>query len=82
MLDDRAKVPGDRALGMDQPIDRRDFLNSSLLASGSLLLGALAPSQLLAKEVDWDGYGGVGDYRASNGNTAAVMNAGHIDSRS
>ncbi len=77
MTDDNAKTPGDNALGMNQPIDRRDFLNSTLLASGSLLLGAMAPSQLLAKEEDWDGYGGVGDYRASNGNTAAVMNAGH-----
>lgn len=77
MTDDEAKIAGDGPLGMNQPIDRRDFLNSTLLASGSLLLGALAPSQLLAKEEDWDGYGGVGDYRTSHGNTAAVMNAGH-----
>lgn len=61
---------------MDQPIDRRDFLNSTLLASGSVLLSGLAPAQLLAAD-DWNGYGGVGDYAHSNGNTAEVMNAAH-----
>ena len=29
------------------------------------------------KEDDWNGYGGVGDYANSNGNTQAVVNAGH-----
>ncbi|MGH9328374.1 MAG: NAD(P)-binding protein [Terriglobia bacterium] len=65
-----------KALGMDQPICRRDFLNSTLLASGSLLLGSLSPKQLLAQD-DWTGYGGVGDYASSNGNTFEVMTAGH-----
>lgn len=31
------------ALGMQEPIDRRDFVNSMLLASGGALLGALSP---------------------------------------
>jgi spermidine dehydrogenase len=66
----------DRALGMDQKIRRRDFLNSTLLASGSALLGSLSPRQLLARE-EWTGYGGVGDYANSNGNTFEVMTAGH-----
>jgi spermidine dehydrogenase len=66
----------DKALGMNQRICRRDFLNSTLLASGSLLLSPLAPRELLAAD-DWTGYGGVGDYGRSNGNTAAVMNAAH-----
>ena len=33
----------DRDLGLDVPITRRDFLNSTLLASGALLLSANAP---------------------------------------
>lgn len=66
----------DRALGMDQKICRRDFLNSTLLASGSALLGSLTPRQLLARD-DWTGYGGIGDYADSNGNTFEVMTAGH-----
>lgn len=63
-------------LGLNQPICRRDFLNSTLLAAGGLLLGPLTPAQLLAED-DWTGYGGVGDYAHSNGNTLAVMKAGH-----
>ncbi|HZT68921.1 MAG TPA: NAD(P)-binding protein [Terriglobia bacterium] len=67
----------DKLLGMDRRICRRDFLNSTLLASGSLLLGPLTPAQLLAQGKEWTGYGGVGDYANSNGNTAEVMDAGH-----
>jgi spermidine dehydrogenase len=66
----------DKSLGMDQPITRRDFLNSTLLASGSLLTAA-TPLQLLGEEDDWTGYGGVGDYSKSNGNTLEVLAAGH-----
>ena len=66
----------DEALGMNQRICRRDFLNSTLLASGGLLLESLAPRQLLARD-DWTGYGGVGDYAHSNGNTLEVMRDGH-----
>src|SRR5215472_204026 len=69
----------DKTLGMDNRICRRDFLNSTLLASGSLLLGSVTPHQLLAEGEgdEWTGAGGVGDYAASNGNTAEVMNAAH-----
>jgi spermidine dehydrogenase len=70
----------DKTLGMLQSITRRDFLNATLLASGSLLLSPVSPSQLLASsapEDDWTGYGGVGDYAHSNGNTRAVLDAGH-----
>ncbi|HUE00226.1 MAG TPA: NAD(P)-binding protein [Bryobacteraceae bacterium] len=55
---------------------RRDYLNSTLLASGSLLLGGATPKDLLAKD-DWDGYGGVGDYATSNGNTFEVIDDAH-----
>ncbi len=66
----------DDALGMKAPIERRDLLNSTLLAAGSVLLNSVVPFQLLGKE-DWTGYGGVGDYAHSNGNTYEVMTAGH-----
>jgi spermidine dehydrogenase len=70
----------DPGLGLNQPICRRDFLNSTLLAAGSALLGSLTPEQLLASPEaadEWTGYGGVGDYANSNGNTLEVMTAGH-----
>jgi len=70
----------DKALGLNQPICRRDFLNSTLLAAGGALLGPLTPEQLLADAAaasEWTGYGGEGDYANSNGNTLAVMTAGH-----
>ena len=57
-------------------MDRRDFLNSTLLASGAALINSVAPIKLLA-ESDWTGFSGVGDYRQSNGNTYDVMTAGH-----
>lgn len=66
----------DDSLGLNTPIDRRDLLNSTLLAAGSVLLGSVCPFQLVAEE-DWTGYGGVGDYAQSNGNTYDVMTAGH-----
>jgi spermidine dehydrogenase len=73
----------DKALGMECEITRRDFLNASLLASGGVLLHPISPAQRLAKaqanltDDEWTGYGGVGDYASSNGNTMAVMEAGH-----
>ena len=57
-------------------MDRRDFLNSTLLASGSALLTGVTPLSLLA-ESDWTGFSGVGDYARSNGNTYEVAAAGH-----
>lgn len=68
----------DRVLGLYEPICRRDFLNSTLLATGGVLLGPLTPQQLLVSTTDdWTGYGGIGDYANSNGNTLEVMSAGH-----
>ncbi len=57
---------------------RRDYLNSTLLASGSVLLGGATPMDLLAKD-DWDGYGGVGDYASSNCNTLEVIADAHTE---
>src|SRR5271170_4973721 len=82
---------------MDREITRRDFLGSTLLASGAALLDGLSPAQLLAANHqasgqasgqttvqtpgatndDWTGFGGVGEYRNSNGNTLEVLQAGH-----
>ncbi len=77
MPDDTSKES--TALGMKQDISRRDFMNATLLASGGALLGGLTPHQLLAQmgKDKWTGYGGVGDYAESNGNTFEVMTAGH-----
>jgi spermidine dehydrogenase len=80
----------------DTAVTRRDFLGSTLLASGATLLSGANPLELLAaqepshaaqsnaaapnatdKDDDFTGYGGVGDYRRSNGNTLSVLEAGH-----
>lgn len=91
---ERRANSNDKTLGMDEPITRRDFLNSTLLASGGALLAPLAPAELLrtraskfpfaatgstapVSDDDWTGYGGIGDYANSNGNTSAVLEAGH-----
>lgn len=71
-----ASRPNDDRLGLHQPITRRDFVNGALVAGAGLLLsgrvaGATSPAD------DWNGYGGVGQYRHSNGNTYDVMNAAH-----
>jgi spermidine dehydrogenase len=84
-MNDNPRKPGDSALGMDQPITRRDFLGSTLLASGAQLLEPFSPAHFLVAQQqlppgaaeDWNGYGGVGDYSSSNGNTWEVLSAGH-----
>jgi len=85
-MTDRAHKLGDKSLGMDSSISRRDFLGATLLASGAQLLNPFSPAQLLAKQPhaalpgsteDWNGYGGVGEYADSNGNTWEVLRAGH-----
>ncbi len=72
----------EKGLGDRLEITRRDFLNSSLLGAGAALLysnaplanGALGGIQL---GTDWYGYGGVGDYAASHGNTPELTNNAH-----
>jgi spermidine dehydrogenase len=68
---------GDHSLGMNTCITRRDFLGATLLASGAALLHSVAPADLLAESDDFTGYGGVGEYSNSNGNTWPVLQAGH-----
>jgi len=78
----------ERELGMDGDITRRDFLNAVALGTGAALLGSAAPGLRRPLVADpsadrdppwhpWTGYGGVGDYARSNGNTWEVVNAGH-----
>ncbi len=75
----------DERLGMSSRITRRDFCNGALVASGAVLVegcsgagtdgaavGPWAPSGS-----SWTGFGGVGDYAWSNGNTQAVVDAAH-----
>ncbi|AHG92778.1 FAD dependent oxidoreductase (plasmid) [Gemmatirosa kalamazoonensis] len=66
---------GDDRLGMHEPISRRDFVNGTLAAGAGMLLPNVL-SMPLADD-DWTGYGGVGDYARSNGNTYEVMSAAH-----
>ena len=66
---------GDNRLGINEPISRRDFLNGALLAGAGLLLHGKAPT--ISPADAFNGYGGVGDYRHSNGNTWDVLSAGH-----
>jgi spermidine dehydrogenase len=62
----------DRALGMDAEIARADFRDGRPQA-GNPAGGAAA----MLAQADWDGYSGEGDYAGANGNTHAVMTAGH-----
>src|SRR3984885_14211901 len=73
----KSQASGDAALGMEAPITRRDFLGSTLLATGAVLLGGKTPAELLVRPDEFTGYGGVGEYSTSNGNTLDVLEAGH-----
>ena len=75
----------DQDLGLDTRITRKDFLNAALIGAGGALVSALAPALARAAAKDasqagadaWTGYGGVGDYAQSNGNTKTVLDAAH-----
>ena len=62
---------------MKTEITRRDFVGGVLLASGAALLEGLTPLELMVEKDEFTGYGGVGEYARSNGNTWAVLQAGH-----
>jgi spermidine dehydrogenase len=66
----------DDRLGMNEPISRRDFVNGTLVAGAGLFLHGQLPNARPPGDA-WNGYGGVGDYRGSNGNTWEVMSAAH-----
>ena len=73
---DSSCLTGDDRLGMNEPISRRDFVNGALLAGAGLLLPRSASATISPADA-FDGYGGVGDYRHSNGNTYDVMSTAH-----
>jgi spermidine dehydrogenase len=54
-------------------ITRRDFLNGVLLGTGTLLFDLPAPMRLFAQDKGKDGFGGIGDYAISYGNTSEVI---------
>lgn len=64
-------------------ITRRDFLNGVALGAGGALLSTPAPAgasddtAAAWPNADWYGYGGVGDYRLSHGNTPEVVVTAH-----
>ena len=60
---------------MNEPISRRDFLNGALVAGAGILLDGKAP--MISPADAFNGYGGIGDYRHSNGNTWDVMTTAH-----
>jgi pimeloyl-ACP methyl ester carboxylesterase len=62
-------------LGLTDPISRRDFVNGVLLTGAGLFLHGKAPT--ISPEDAFNGYGGIGDYAHSNGNTWEVLSAGH-----
>src|SRR5215469_5001561 len=85
----KSRSPNRSSSDISIPITRRDFLGSTLLASGATLLSSATPLELLGaqrnaadqiadnKDDDFTGYGGVGEYRHSNGNTLSILEAGH-----
>jgi spermidine dehydrogenase len=71
-------------LGLGGAITRRDFVNGVLAGCGAALItrsessaGAPSLESLAPSGSPWTGYGGVGDYAWSNGNTEAVVEAAH-----
>lgn len=68
---------------MTRPITRRDFVNGALVGCGAALVAGGEPgaattaASLAPSGSPWTGYGGVGDYSWSNGNTEAVVEAAH-----
>ena len=58
-------------------ITRRDFVGATLAGAGAALLTSPCPAASQELGPAWTGYGGVGDYRRSNGNTADVVSSAH-----
>jgi spermidine dehydrogenase len=77
--------PANDPLGMTSRITRRDFVNGAMAGCGAALVPGVAraaavtsgASSLAPSGSPWTGYGGVGDYSWSNGNTQAVIEAAH-----
>lgn len=75
-----AKSPRNDELGLNSNITRRDFINFSAAAVlGTALAGCNGQDKMPGMEMppDWYGYGGVGDYAGSHGNTPEIMKVAH-----
>src|SRR5436190_23025444 len=68
-------MQNEHRLSLNDPISRRDFLNGVVLTGAGLLLHNKSPT--ISPEDAFNGYGGIGDYAHSNGNTWEVLTAGH-----
>jgi spermidine dehydrogenase len=74
-----------RGLSLSPEITRRDFVNGALVGTGAALLSPMLASctqgssdaPFAPSGSAWTGYGGVGDYQWSNGNTEIVRDAAH-----
>ena len=65
---------------LDTPITRRDLVGATLVGAGAALLNGCGRTLSLANTdpaTDWNGPGGVGEYRHSNGTTWDTVSAGH-----
>jgi len=60
-------------------ITRRDFVHGALIGVGGAVLGCKTPRPIRPNTLgpDWYGYGGVGDYRLSHGNTPDAVATAH-----
>lgn len=71
----------ERDLGLDTSITRRDFLDAALLAAGAALLRLPPPLSAQATtprtNPEWEGFGGIGDYARSHGNTWDALSVAH-----
>ena len=77
MPDSQFSKPSESSLGTDARISRRDFIGSTLLASGSVLLGNASPIDLIETKRRIHRLWRRGRIQLSNGNTFAVLQAGH-----
>ncbi|MGI9626790.1 MAG: NAD(P)-binding protein [Longimicrobiales bacterium] len=75
---------GPDSIGFGAHVTRRDFLNGVVFGVGAALTGSVAGCAEPIRETaplllgdDWYGYGGVGPYRDSHGNTPEVVSAAH-----
>jgi hypothetical protein len=77
-MDRKHLIQEENSLGMTRRITRRDLVNGALVACGLSALtpktGAFSPP---AGSTDWDGYGGIGDYKDAHGNTWDVVEEAH-----
>ncbi len=73
----KTRDPDHAASELSEGITRRDFVGTALMGVGAALLHSPCPAASQDLGPNWTGFGGVGDYRFSNGNTADMVRAAH-----